>query len=257
MGEFWFDSGRVRLFGVEEGAGPAIVMLHGGMASHVAAVPLVATLQSRHRVITPDLRGSGCSRSGELLTFDQLADDVAALLDHIGVERAVVGGASSGSGVALRFALRHESRTAGLVIVMPVYAGEERGYTEQQKTTFAAMDALASRALEEGVQVLRPLYGNLPPSTREKALVMLDGFDAASVVATGRFLASGAQPFVTAADLGRLSAPTLVLRGSDPLHPAEVSDLYAMSIPNCVAMSVPTAGVADAIRTFCEQRVRW
>src|SRR5256885_12484551 len=95
------------------------------------------------------------------------------------------------------------------------------------------MDAMASRALEEGVQVLRPLYANLPPEIREKALAMLDGFDAASVVATSRFIASGAQPFTSAADLRALSVPTLLLRGDDPLHPAEISDLYAGNIPGC------------------------
>src|SRR5262249_45939313 len=151
-------------------------MLHGGMASHLAALPLVAPLSSRYRIIAPDLRGSGNSRSGAPLTFDRLADDVEALLDHVGVERAVIGGVSGGSGVAVRFALRRPGRTAGLVVVRPIYAGEDRGYTERQKATFAMMDAVASRAVDEGVQVLRPLCANLPPPMREKALAMMEGF---------------------------------------------------------------------------------
>lgn len=227
MREVWFESGGVRLFAVEDGEGPVIVMLHGGMASHVASLPLVAPLASRYHVLAPDLRGNGKSWSGAPLTFDQLADDVEALLDHLGVDRALVGGVSGGSGVALRFALRHPDRTAGLVLVQPVYGGGERGYTDPQKQTFAMMDAVASRALDEGVQILRPLYANLPEPIREKALAMIEGFDAASVVATSHFIASGAQPFTSAADLRSLSVPTLLVRGNDPLHPAEVSDLYA------------------------------
>jgi pimeloyl-ACP methyl ester carboxylesterase len=253
MRDLRFERDGTRLFAVEYGEGRPIVMLHGGMASHVASLPLVAPLASRYRVLTPDVRGNGKSWYGGPLTFDQLADDVAALLDHIGVDRALVGGVSGGSGVALRFALRHPDRTAGLVLVKPVYAGEERGYTEPQKQTFAMMDAVASRALDEGVQVLRPLYANLPPEIREKALAMLEGFDAASVVTTSRFIASGAQPFKSAADLRSLSMPTLLVRGDDPLHPPEVSDLYAGNIPSCSIAPASTADVAAEIGAFCDQ----
>jgi len=253
MREVWFESEGVRLFAVEDGDGRVIVMLHGGMANHLAALPLIAPLSLRRRVIAPDLRGSGRSWSGGLLTFDQLAGDVEALLDHIGVDRAVVGGVSGGSGVALRFALRRPGRIAGLVVVRPVYAGEELGYTEEQKTTFAMMDAVASRALDDGVQVLRPLYENLPQHMREKALAMLEEFDAASVVATSRFIASGAQPFASAAELRSLRIPTLMVRGDDPVHPAEVSDLYAANIPNCTVAPAATIDIAAAIGAFCEQ----
>ena len=187
------------------------------------------------------------------MTFDLLAGDLESLLDQIGVGRAVVGGVSGGSGVALRFALRYPNRTADLVIIKPVYAGEERGHTEQQQATFAMMDAVASRALDEGVQVLRPLYENLPPPMREKALAMVEGFDAASVVATSRFIASGAQPFASTGDLRSLQTPTLLVRGDDPLHPAEVADLYAANMPNCRVAPAATTDVAAAIEDFCEQ----
>lgn len=253
MREIWFEREGMRLFAVEDGEGRPIVMLHGGMASHVASLPLVAPLISRYRILTPDVRGNGKSWYGGPLTFDQLADDVEALLDHIGADRAVVGGVSGGSGVALRFALRHPSRTAGLVLVKPVYAGEERGYTAAQKQTFLMMDAVASRALDEGIQVLRPMYANLPPEIREKALAMLEGFDAASVVTTSRFIASGAQPFSSAGNLRSLSMPTLLVRGDDPLHPAEVSDLYAENIPNCKVAPASTTDVAAEIGAFCDQ----
>lgn len=253
MREVWFESEGVRLFAAEDGEGPVIVMLHGGMASHVASLPLVAPLASRYRVLAPDLRSNGKSWSGAPLTFDQLADDVEALLDHLGVDRAVVGGVSGGSGVALRFALRHPDRMAGLVLVQPVYGGEERGYTDPQKQTFAMMDAVASRALDEGVQVLRPLYANLPEPIREKALAMIEGFDAASVVATSHFIASGAQPFTSAADLRSLSVPTLLVRGNDPLHPAKVSDLYAENIPGCTVAPAENTDVAAEIGAFCDR----
>jgi 3-oxoadipate enol-lactonase len=253
--EFWCESEGVRLFAVEDGSGPAIVMLHGGLANHLTALPLIAPLSLRYRIVAPDLRGCGRSWSGAPLTFDRLADDVEVLLDQVGVDRAVVGGVSGGSGVALRFALRRPARIAGLVLVAPIYAGEQRGYTQQQKATFGMMDAVAGRALDDGVQVLRPLYANLPPPMRDKAFAMLDGFDAASVVATSHFIASGAQPFTSAGDLGSLHTPTLLVRGDDPLHPSEVSDLYAANIPTCTVAPASTTDVAAAIGAFCDQHI--
>jgi pimeloyl-ACP methyl ester carboxylesterase len=256
MREIWIESAGARLFAAEDGSGPVVVMLHGGMADHQAAWPLIAPLAERYRVVAPDLRGSGKSWCGGPLTFNDLAYDLELLLDHIGVDRAVVGGVSSGSGVALRFAMRRPGRTLGLVLVKPVYAGEERGYTEQQKATFARMDAMASRALEEGVRVLEPLYANLPAGIREKALAMIERFDPASVVATSHFLASGSQPFTAIGDLTSLQMPTLLVRGDDPIHPAEVSDLYSGTIHGCAVMPASTVDIAAAIGEFVNRCLR-
>ncbi len=253
MGEFWVERGGVRLFVVEGGSGPAIVMLHGPMASHEAAWPLVAPCVDRFRIITPDLRGSGRSWCAGSLTFDELADDLAAVLDHVGVDRAVVGGVSGGSGVALRVALRHRDRTAGLVLVQPVYAGQERGYTESQRAAFTQLDVVASRAVEEGVQVLRPLYANLPATMRERAMALLSGLDPASVVATSRFLASGSQPFVSGTDLAAIEIPALVIRGDDALHPAHVSDFYVGALRACTTLAASTPDVPAAIGAFAER----
>jgi pimeloyl-ACP methyl ester carboxylesterase len=84
---------------------------------------------------------------------------------------------------------------------------------------------------------------------------MHEFFDAASVVATSHFIASGAQPFATEADLRSLSVPTLLVCGNDPLHPVEVSDLYAENIPSCRVAPASTADVAAEIGAFCEGAV--
>jgi 3-oxoadipate enol-lactonase len=251
MREQWIESGEAKLFIAEDGAGPTIVMLHGGMASHHAVLPMVSPLADRFRLVTPDLRASGRSWWSGALTFDLLADDVVRVLDHIGVERAVVGGVSGGSGVALRAALRHPSRVSGLLLIKPVYAGDELGYTEQQRSTFVAMDAIASRAMDEGIEVLRPLYANLPESIRERALALMATYDPASVVSTSGFVASGAQPFASVDDLEFLRMPTLIVRGDDALHPASVSDLYVANIAACTSLPASTADVPAAIAAFC------
>lgn len=252
MRAHWFYSNGVRLFASEDGDGPVVVMLHGPMGSHEAVLGTVSPLASRFRVITPDLRGSGRSHFGGSLTFDQLAGDIGALLDAIGIERAIVGGVSAGSGVALRFALGQPTRVLGLVLIQPPYAGEERGYSSQQRELFAATDAVASRAINEGVQVLRPLYSNLPPEVRERALAMLDSYEPASVAASSRFIASGAQPFSSEAELQSLQMPVLLVRGDDAVHPPEVSDLYAANMVNCTVLPAGSPEVAGELARFCD-----
>jgi len=250
MTEFWFESAGTRLFAIESGEGPVVVMLHGGMADHRAVRPFVAPLVDRFRVVTPDMRGSGRSWFAGQLTFDQLADDVVLLLDHLGVACAVVGGVSGGSGVALRVALRFRDRVSGLVLIQPIYAGEERGYTDSQAQTFGMMDAAARRAPCEGIQVLYPLYQSLPQAIRQRALAMVDTFDPASVAATSGFLASGAQPFRSDADLSELDLPVLLVRGDDPTHPASVSECYAANIRRCTVLPADTADVAGEVAAF-------
>jgi pimeloyl-ACP methyl ester carboxylesterase len=253
MREIWLTDGPVRLFAVEDGEGPALVFLHGGLASHQAVLPLVEPLTDRYRVITPDLRGSGRSWSSESLTFDRLADDVLQLLDHLTVEKALIGGVSSGSGTAVRFVIRHPERTRGLMVVKPVYAGSDVGYTSSQAAAFAAMDAVASRASVEGIDVLRPLYyAHLPDGIRQRAWQMASGFDAGSVVATSRFIVSGAQPFSSSRELRSIRVPTLLVRGDDEQHPAEISDVYAASITDCTVLSATGTDTGRAIRDFCD-----
>lgn len=252
MREIWLTDGPVRLFAVEDGEGPALVFLHGGLASHQAVLPLVGPLADRYRVITPDLRGSGRSWSSEVLTFDRLADDVLRLLDQLGVERALVGGVSTGSGTAVRFVLRHPGRARGLMVVQPVYGGSDLGLTSSQAAAFAAMDSVASRASAEGIEALQPLYARLPEGIRQRAWQMASQFDPDSVVATSRFIASGAQPFSSSRELSSIRVPTLLVRGDDGQHPAEVSDLYAESIADCTVLPAAGTDTVGALRDFCD-----
>jgi len=253
MREVWLTEGAVRLFAVESGEGPALVFLHGGLASHEAVMPIVTPLSDRYRVIAPDLRGSGRSHSSESLTFDRMADDIARLLDHLDVAQAFIGGISSGSGIAVRFALRHPARARALLVVHPVYAGADVGYTGSQTEAFAVMDSVASRATAEGIEVLRPLYlARLPEGVGQRAWQIASAFDPDSVVATSRFIVSGAQPFGSSRELRSIRVPTLLVRGDDEVHPADVSDLYAGSIVDCTVLPATTTDTVGAIRDFCD-----
>jgi 3-oxoadipate enol-lactonase len=264
MSEFWYDGDGVRLYAVEEGRGRVVVMLHGGGGDHRACLPLVAPLSQRCRVITPDLRSSGRSWCADSLNWDRLADDVRALLDHVRAKRAVVGGMSMGTGVALRFARRFPERTAGLVLVAPVYRGAERGLTEHQAATFGSLDPILAKVADEGVEAFRPLYQR-SPAMASYFDAMICSLDLASFVATNRFMASGAQPFASDADLEAIVVPTLLVPGNNPMDPAEVSALYAAKIPRCAMVELSDTAdynrrnieIAAAIGDFCERAANW
>ncbi|HVI04206.1 MAG TPA: alpha/beta hydrolase [Enhygromyxa sp.] len=255
VAEHWFESEGTRLYAVERGHGQPIVFLHGGLADHRAAVHAVGQLGASFRLITPDLRGSGRSHDAGPLSWDRLADGVAALLDQLGLERAVIGGTSAGSAVALRFALRWPKRCAGLLLVSPLYPGEQLGLAEAPRLAMERMDAYAQRALREGVAALFPLFEGLPEAIRERALAMVASFDLASVAAFMRLLASGQQPFASLLELRRIEVPTLVVPGIDPQHPTEVASLYATNIPKCRVGDA--AALVEAIERFCSDAAQW
>ena len=100
-----------------EGA-PTVVLTHGLAAGESIWSRQVAALAPRYRVLTWDLRGHGRSAPNPgPCTIADLAADLRSVLDANGVERAVVLGHSAGGVVAMRFALDHPGRTAGLVLV--------------------------------------------------------------------------------------------------------------------------------------------
>lgn len=100
------------------GGGLPLVLSHGFLMDSEMFAPQVAAMTPGQRVITWDQRGHGRTVStADAFTYWDSADDMAALLDGIGVGRAVVGGMSQGGFVSLRFALRHPERTAGLVLI--------------------------------------------------------------------------------------------------------------------------------------------
>ncbi len=101
----------------ESGSGTAVVLLHGYPFDHTLWRAQIAALSDTYRVIAPDLRGHGASPApaGDY-SMDLLAADVAALLDRLGVERAVWAGHSMGGYVALAALRAMPERVAGLLL---------------------------------------------------------------------------------------------------------------------------------------------
>ena len=104
------------LFVEEHGQGDPLVLVHAGLLSSGSWAGVVPLLAESFRVITFDNRGHGRSTNPSgALTYEQIADDTAALIEALGLERPFVGGWSDGGEVALQLGLRHPGRARALI----------------------------------------------------------------------------------------------------------------------------------------------
>jgi pimeloyl-ACP methyl ester carboxylesterase len=122
-GSFRHDGHRLAY--TEYGEGPRVfVLLHGLLLSQRMHERLARALAERgNRVVTLDLLGHGASDRPRDMWHHSMAlyaEQVLGLLDHLGVDEAVVGGTSLGANVTLEVALRDASRLRGMVVEMPV-----------------------------------------------------------------------------------------------------------------------------------------
>lgn len=100
------------------GNGPPVILAHGFLMDSEMFAPQVAALRETHRVITWDERGFGqTDYDGKPFSYWDSAADCLGLLDHLDIDRAVIGGMSQGGFLSLRVALTAPDRVRGLVLL--------------------------------------------------------------------------------------------------------------------------------------------
>src|SRR6266704_317469 len=100
------------------GTGKPLIMLHGGFGSFEMFSTLSPALALNHQVIGVDLYGHGrTALTDRPIRFEQMADDIAGFIDHLGLEKADVLGYSLGGAVALQTVIRHPERVNKLVVI--------------------------------------------------------------------------------------------------------------------------------------------
>jgi pimeloyl-ACP methyl ester carboxylesterase len=252
-------SDGVTLSGQQAGAGPTIVLLHGITATRRYVVMGSRLLErSGMRVIAYDARGHGQSSPASGRTaygYERLAADVLAVLDGLGLDRAILAGASMGAHTIVRFALEHSERVAALGLITPAYLpGEPVSPPDAASTettaragtgeaaepdAFAAWDALADGLRGGGVDGFMAAYDfqAVPDAWRATVETVvrqrLSAHEHPEAVADALEVVPRSRPFERVEDLAAIAAPTLVVASrdeADPGHPLAVGERYARTI---------------------------
>jgi pimeloyl-ACP methyl ester carboxylesterase len=237
VGQFFVESasGRDRLEYTEYGSGDAwVVLLHGQLMPRRMHQPLARALAAEGlHVVTLDLLGHGRSdRPEDPLVYSTTAwaEQVVALLDHLGAPQAVVGGTSLGANVSLEVAVVAPGRVRGLIIEMPVL----NNAIEAGIIAFAPL-MFAARFLPFTVSGLRLLTRPIPRGIVPFWVgIGLDTCDqrpgSVAAVVHGLFFGRVAP---SSRERRAISAPALVVgHPSDPIHPAADAAMLADEMPN-------------------------
>jgi len=227
----------------DRGAGTVLVLLHGFPFNRMMWEPQIEKFSGTMRVITPDFRGHGESDAPDYpYTMELLADDVAGLLDQLGVERVVLGGLSMGGYVAFSFYQRYRDRVQALVLLDT----RPEADTEEGKINRARMADLARRQGPTAIadSLILKVLGETTRKRRPEVVARVrQMMEATPVVGIVNALQGMAQRADMTGMLPAIACPTLVVVGEeDVLTPPAVAERMAAVIPNAELAILPKAG---------------
>jgi pimeloyl-ACP methyl ester carboxylesterase len=135
----------INLAYVRRGKGTPLVLIHGFPLDHTSWDEVASLLENEFDVITPDLRGFGQSTTVETpYTVSSMADDLAGLLDHLGIEKVALAGHSMGGYVALAFAKKYPQRVSGLGLISSQAAADS---PERKEGRYKTADDVAQKGV--------------------------------------------------------------------------------------------------------------
>jgi rifampin ADP-ribosylating transferase len=229
---------------VEQGDpdGVPVVLLHAWLDSRRCFDQLLAGLPERVRAFAFDQRGHGdAAKPVDGYGLRDFADDVGAFMDEVGLEAAVLVGASSGGYVAQRFAVDDPGRTLGLALLGSPRSlrGPRPGFADVVATLEDPIDAAFVRELNDG------MVGRAVP---EAVMAMLCEENLKVSARVWRDALEGLLAAEPPLDTGRISAPTLIVWGArDSLLPRADQEAMAAEIPGARLVIYPDVGHAPVV----------
>lgn len=226
-----------------EWTSPALVLLHAFPVSGALWDAQIEHFAHRLRVVAPDARGFGqTSPFVEAPSVSQLARDLADLLDHLKIERAIIGGCSLGGYIALEFARQFPDRLRALILCdtrADADSPEDR-VTRNEMIDFARLndglavaDRMLPKLLGERTRLQKP---EVAEQVREMAR-SLSGENAAQMITALRDRRDSTSV------LSSIRVPTLGIGGEDDaISPPDVMKQMAARIDNAKHVVVPGAG---------------
>jgi len=236
--------GTVKLAFIDSGNGIPVLLIHGFPLDHTMWSGQINALAARYRVIAPDLRGFGASGvTAGKVTMEQLAGDLAALLDALGIdEPVVVCGLSMGGYVTWQFWRKYPARVRALVLC------DTRAAADAPEVAAGRLET-ADRVLGEGAGLLadammpKLLAGQTAagkPELAEALRRVMERTDPEGIAAALRGMAE--RPDVTAR-LAEIACPTLVIVGrEDAISTPQEMAAIARAIPGARLVEIAGAG---------------
>ncbi|GAA3763070.1 alpha/beta fold hydrolase [Micromonospora maritima] len=175
------DVNGVHLYFETHGSGRPMILLHGGLGSGEMFTPVLPTLAATHQVILVDLQGHGRTADVDRpLDMALMADDVAALIDHLGLDRPDLVGFSLGGGVAMHVAFRHPEKV-GRLVSASAHIRRDAVYPEmlaqQGQVTGAAAEFMKDTPMYELYQRVAPRPEDFPRLLDKIGAAMAQDFD--------------------------------------------------------------------------------
>lgn len=232
---------------IAEGTGIPLVFQHGLGGNLDVAKNMLSGLENV-RLVCMDARGHGKTLFDEATppSFNRYADDVIRLLDHLDIEKTVMGGISMGAGIALNLATRYPDRLLGLILVRPAWLGVP---SPPSLDTLAALarytdypDGLEQYTATDGYKKLEAEHPGVAVSvlsqfTREQSAYTATVFT--------RMIAD--VPVPNLAGLSAIDLPCLILvSDQDPLHPFYFGTVLSEHLPKAELKQVISRYVDDA-----------
>jgi 3-oxoadipate enol-lactonase len=221
---------------------PVVVLSNSLGATRAMWDPQVPALAERFRVVTYDTRGHGSSPApAGPYTLDDLVDDVLALLDRLGVQRAHVAGLSLGGMTAMRLAAREPGRVRRIAALCTSAKTEPQGFLDRAAAARSGGTAPLAAAVVS--RWLTPPFAAAHPDLVARLEAMVAGADDEGYASCAEVVAH----LDLREDLGRITAPTLVVSGAeDPALPPDHQRAIAEGIPGAELLSVsPGAHLAN------------
>jgi pimeloyl-ACP methyl ester carboxylesterase len=243
---------------IDQGSGPAVVLLHGFPLDHRMWSGQIESLSSAgHRVIAPDFRGFGQSLPEGPFTMESLADDVHALVEQIGVIPFVLAGLSMGGYVALAYARKYPGSLRGLMLLDTKAEPDTAEGREGRGKMIQLVRDKGSRAVGDAMQP-KLLAANANPDVVNRLREMTDA--TSPITIEHALVAMRDRPDHTGM-LPSIQAPTLVITGdADAITPPAMCQTMQRAIPHSQLAIIRNSGhmttmeepeqVNDAMREF-------
>ena len=171
----------INLYFETRGAGRPLILLHGGLGSGEMFRPVLPTLAERHQVIAVDLQGHG--RTADIdrpIDMRLMADDIAALIGHLGLDKPDLAGYSLGGGVALHTAAKYPA-VVGRLVVVSANIRRDAVYPEmlaqQGQVSAAAAEFMKDTPMYQLYQRVAPHPGDFPRLLDKIGEAMAEDFD--------------------------------------------------------------------------------